>query len=74
VVAAELALQAIDGSKVQEPAPMRIEVVLPAQKAAPDTTIALQDALGKKRFPARPQAPIRVQAVPKQKAMPMLVK
>jgi len=52
--ATELVLQAIRGEKAQEPVPVRIEVVLPVQKAAPDTVIALQDALGKKRFPARP--------------------
>lgn len=72
-VAAALALQAIDAGREKAPEPVRIEIVLPAQTGA-DTTITLRGAMDIKRFPARPHAPIRVQAVPKQKAMPMLLK
>ena len=69
--ATELALQAINGGKGQEPVPIRIEIVLPAQKGA-DAALALPIGMEKKRFPARTYVvPV---AMPKQKAQPMLVK
>jgi len=74
VVATELALKAINGSKAQEPAPIRIEIVMPAQKGA-DTMITLREAMDIKRFPVRKaHAPVQAKAVPTQNAMPLLMK
>lgn len=56
------------GEKVA-PVPIQIQLVMPAQAGIPDTTIVLQDALGKKRFPVRPQAPAGAQVAQKPKLM-----
>lgn len=71
--ATELALQAIRGGRETAPeqAPIRIEIVVPAQKGA-DTALALPTGMEKKRFPARTYVvPIAAQ---KQMARPMLMK
>ena len=54
------------------PVPIQIRIVIPAQKTTLDTTITLPTGIDKKCFPARTY--VMPVAVPKQKAVPMLLK